>query len=144
MKPKVRRLTLLVCFLAAFLVSCKIFSEMQEKRQRIYSDLKELCDSISIPEGVEKTGSQDMIKPEGGVFTNNFETDLNCDLATRPLYEYVVKNGWQPTEQHLGYYYRDNYLFNVTCRREASFSGPKMRLQVSCSWDPSGKDKEFF
>jgi hypothetical protein len=147
MKPKVRHITMVaLCFLVTLLLCCNISisSDLQEKQQRVYSDLKELCDSIPVPEGVEKADSQEVIKPEGGIFTNNFDTDLTCDAARRPFYEYVIKNGWQPTDQHLGYYYRDNYLFHTTCRRGAIFSGRKTRIQVSCSWDASGKDKEFY
>jgi hypothetical protein len=131
-------------FLLILLLSgCAAYIRMQEQRAKVYDGLKALCDSLPIPEGLEKKGSQDITKPEGGVFTNNFETDLSCDNATRPLYEYLIGQGWQPTKQHLGYYFRDNYLFHATCVPLMRGSDRK-RVQTSCSWDQSGTDKDWY
>src|SRR4051812_23034767 len=73
---------------------CGWFQQMQQRRAKVYADLQQLCDGIPIPVGLQKKGSQDMIKPEGGVFTNNFETELSCDAATSPMYEYFISKGW--------------------------------------------------
>ena len=124
------------------MAGCGAFRQVQQHRTAVYDDLKQLCDSIPVPTGLEKSGSQDIIKPEGGVFTNNFETELSCEDASKPFYEYLVQQGWQPTKQHLGYYYKENYLFSVTCRQPSVLTG-KRTVQASCSWDQSGKDKDM-
>jgi hypothetical protein len=123
--------------------SCGWFEEMQAQRQKVYADLTQLCESIPVPEGLEKGKSNELIKPDRGSVTNNFETELSCEAVTRPMYQYLRERGWQPTKNHLGYYYRDNYLFNVTCIPLLNAPNRK-RVQRSCGWDLEGADKDFF
>lgn len=135
------KLFVVICGLFAGICGCTAYRQLQQERSQVYDDLTAICDAIPTPEGLEKTGSQNVIKPEGGVVTNNFETELPCELAKQPLYQYMISNGYQPTNQQLGYYYRENYLFHVTCRRR---SPQRNKIQVSCAWDKSGTDKDAY
>ncbi len=132
-----------VFLVGTFAGGCRMYQEIQQHRNRVYNDLKSICDAIPIPENLVLTGSQELIKPDRGSYANNYETSLACSAAKEPFYAYVRSQGWTPTKKGIGYYYRDNYLFDVTCEPISSFS-KKNRVQVSCSWDQYGEGKEIY
>lgn len=135
--------TLTMFFVIIIFSQCSYFTEMQKQREKVYNDLKTLCDSLPIPEGFRKTDSQDLIKPDRGSVTNNFKTNLDCKDAERPYYEYITLQGWLPTANGSSYYYKDNYIIDVTCKNGFSQSDEKT-IQVSCGWDEYGEKKEVF
>lgn len=137
-----------ICLALVFMVggnalSCRLFSEIQQQRNEVYSNLKELCQGIPTSITMEKYDEGSVIKPERGSYSITYLTSTSCSEAKAPFFEYLISKGWQPTEKGLGYYYKDNYIFGATCRRQHSFT-EKNRVQISCSWDMNGEGKEFY
>ena len=124
--------------LVAFFSQCTYIKEIQKQREKVYNDLKALCESLPTPEGLRKIGSQDLVKPDRGSFTMNFQTDLDCKSAGLPYYSYLASNGWKPTAPNSRYYYKENYIIDVSCDH-----GPK-NIQISCGWSAAGEKKDVF
>lgn len=123
--------------------NCEMFKKIQAERQKVLEKVREVCESIPVPDSITKTDSGSLIKPDRGGYSIDFVTELDCKEARKPFYKYLSEQGWQPTEKNLGYYYKDNFVFNVTCQAQA-YPLKKNRLQASCGWDKNGEDKNFY
>jgi hypothetical protein len=145
MKKYIYKFSVILSFflLIFFLSQCSYLQETQQQRDKVYNDLKTLCESLPTPDGLRKTGTQDLIKPDRGSFTMNFKTNLDCKSAGLPYYEYLASKGWQPTAEGSRYFYKENYIINVSCNYNVSQS-VETTVQVSCGWDAYGEKKNIF
>ena len=130
-------------FAVVIFSQCSYFTEMQKQREKVYNDLKTLCDSLPTSEGLRKTNSNEVIKPERGSLTNSFLTNSDCKTVVEPYYKHLASKGWLPTAEGSPYYYKENYIIDVTCRQQLSDPNERF-VQVTCGWDKYGKDKDVF
>ncbi len=135
---------LLLSFVLCFFLptGCNYFRDMQVQREWVREDLSRLCDSFVPPPSLKKVGTQEVIKPEHGTFTNIFETEMDCDIARKPFYDFLISSGWEPTRRDSPYYYRENYVVSVSCRAGLSPNDVKT-VSLICSWDKDGEKKEL-
>lgn len=131
-------------FVAAIVVTgCGQFAEIQADREKVLANVQSMCDAFVPAESMRKYDSGSVIKPEGGTYTITFLTSMECDDARNHFLQQLISQGWQSTPKNLGYYYKDNFVFGMTCRKRSSFH-EENKIQVSCSWDEKGENKGLF
>lgn len=111
-------------------------------RDKVRADLIRLCDSFTVPPSFKKTGTQEVIKPTLGSFTNLYETEVMCAAAREPFYVELLTKGWEPTRPGSSYLYKDNYVVSASCESGYAAAGGQT-VSVICSWDADGTFKDI-
>jgi hypothetical protein len=141
-RPFVVFVVVLLSLAFVFWTGWNYYVKTQEQRQAVRQDLSALCDSFPVPDGLKRSGDQEVINPESGVVSFLFETELACDDAENPYYEFWSSHGWSPTGDRSAYYFKNHYVVKATCK-PAYFKGNPNQVKVECGWDKNGEKKNI-
>ena len=124
-----------------FFVGCDYIRDLQAQREKVRTDLIQVCESFIPPAGYKKVDFQEVIKPDRGSYTLIYEAEMGCVESERYFYSYFSREGWQPTRPGSVYFFRDKHVVSVLCNKDRSPELPRT-IKVICSWDVEGTKKD--
>ena len=132
---------LLVGFSFCIGASCQIYDEIQTKRENVRKRLTEVCNSFTPTSTMQKVGTQEVIKPTLGSYTNIYETSSSCADLKSHFYDQLISRKWEPVKPESAYYYQENYVVSIMCETGVPRENSQT-ARVICSWDSNGVNKE--
>ena len=135
---------LVLAFVLLSQVSCSLFQEMRERRDKAEAELEVICKNIPIPNDYKAVSSDKSLDLGKVAIFRRFRSNASCEAARKHFFTYFLDKGWNREQmeveqtrggmESLDFIFRnDDRVVWVACQNDVEEEAEK-QIVVSCSW----------